>query len=48
MGIPPTGKKAEMSGMTMDRLKEGKIVEAWWNADDFGMMQQLGIIPPME
>jgi steroid delta-isomerase-like uncharacterized protein len=48
MGFPPSGKKVEMSGMTMDRLKDGKIVEAWWNNDDFGMMQQLGIIPPME
>jgi steroid delta-isomerase-like uncharacterized protein len=47
MGIPPTGKKAEMSGMTMDRMKDGKIVEAWWNGDDLGMMQQLGVIPPL-
>jgi steroid delta-isomerase-like uncharacterized protein len=48
MGIPPTGKKAEMSGMTMEHLKDGKSIEAWWNGDDLGMMQQLGIIPPME
>lgn len=48
LGIPPTGKKAEMSGMAMNRLKDGKIIETWWNGNDLGMMQQLGIIPPME
>jgi len=48
MGFPTTGKKVEMSGMTMERIKDGKIDEAWWNGDDLGMMQQLGLVPHME
>jgi predicted ester cyclase len=42
---PPTGKRMEMTGITINRVSEGKIVEAWTNADALGMMQQLGLIP---
>ena len=45
MGIPPTGRKVEVTGMRMFRLAEGKIVETWVNWDMFGLMQQLGVIP---
>ena len=41
----PTGKRMEMTGITIKRLSEGKIVEAWTNFDALGMMQQLGLIP---
>ncbi|WP_137993897.1 ester cyclase [Streptomyces vilmorinianum] len=45
MGIQPTGKKVAQSGMTIQRFREdGKIVEAWWNYDLLGLMQQLGAI----
>jgi predicted ester cyclase len=33
--------------MNIHRLVDGKIVEAWWSYDMLGMMQQLGVIPPM-
>ena len=42
---PPTGKRMEITGITIKRLSEGKIVEAWTNFDALGMMQQLGMIP---
>ena len=42
---PPTGKRMEMTGITIKRLSDGKIVEAWTNFDALGMMQQLGLIP---
>ncbi len=45
MGIPPTGKAFNMTGIRIDRLADGKIVEHWANFDQFGMMQQLGVIP---
>jgi predicted ester cyclase len=35
----------EMTGITIKRLSEGKIVEAWTNFDALSMMQQLGRIP---
>src|SRR5215207_1201478 len=42
---PPTDKRMEITGITIKRLSEGKIVEAWTNFDALGMMQQLGLIP---
>lgn len=47
MGIPPTGKAMEITGTTVYRIAGGKIVECWSNADRMGMLQQLGVIPPM-
>jgi len=44
-GIPPTGKSATVTGMGVDRIVNGKIVESWGLFDQFGMMQQLGVIP---
>jgi steroid delta-isomerase-like uncharacterized protein len=45
MGIPPTGKDVVVSGLTLSRLKDGRIVEDWTNWDTLGMLQQLGAIP---
>jgi predicted ester cyclase len=42
---PPTGKRMEITGITIKRVSEGKVVEAWTNFDALGMMQQLGMIP---
>jgi steroid delta-isomerase-like uncharacterized protein len=41
---PPTGKRMEITGITIKRLAEDKIVEAWTNFDALGMMQQLGVM----
>jgi steroid delta-isomerase-like uncharacterized protein len=42
-GIPPTGKKLEVSWLIIFRFEEGKIVEAWEEFDSLGWMQQLGM-----
>ena len=42
-GIPATGKKIEMGIIAIFKFKEGKIVEAWEEADILGLMQQLGM-----
>jgi predicted ester cyclase len=47
MGIPPTGKQVVVKGIQVFRIFEGKIAEVWSSSDDLGMMQQLGVIPPM-
>ena len=47
MGIPPTGKQVSGTGMFIDRIVNGKGVEQWSNGDDLGLLQQLGVIPPM-
>jgi len=44
-GIAPTGKQATVTGITIDRIAEGKIVESWTNWDALGLMQQLGVVP---
>ena len=44
-GIPPTGKVIKSTGINIFRIEAGKIVEHWNNADDLGLMQQLGVIP---
>ena len=45
MGIAPTGKDVVVSGLTLSRLKNGKIVEEWSNWDTLGMLQQIGAVP---
>ena len=44
-GLPATGKKAEMSGITIWRIMDGKIKEEWSAFDQLSMMQQLGLLP---
>ena len=45
MGIPATGKQITFTGIVVDRMAGGRIVERWAQNDDLGMMQQLGVIP---
>jgi predicted ester cyclase len=41
---PPTGKRMEITGITIKRLADGKMVEDRVEVDQLGMMQQLGVI----
>jgi len=45
MGVAPTGNQVRITGITINRLSGGKIVESWSNYDALGMMQQIGAIP---
>jgi predicted ester cyclase len=47
MGMPPTNKFVSITGIAIDRVENGKVVEHWVNRDDLGMLQQLGMIPAM-
>ena len=40
-----TGKRIAVTGMTMARFANGKIVEDWQNMDTFGLMKQLETVP---
>jgi steroid delta-isomerase-like uncharacterized protein len=44
-GIPRTGRKFSVTGITMARVKNGKFIESWNNWDTLGLMQQLGVLP---
>jgi predicted ester cyclase len=45
IGIPPTGRQATWTTMTIHRFAGSKIVEAWWNKDILKMLIQLGVVP---
>ena len=47
MGVAPTGKQVTVSGLTLSRLANGKVVEEYTNWDTFGMAQQLGVVPEL-
>jgi predicted ester cyclase len=43
-GIPATGRSFTSTSTHILRYRDGKMSEHWGNADDLGMMQQLGVI----
>jgi predicted ester cyclase len=45
LGIPPNGNLVEITGISIHRIADGKLVEHWANADLMGFMQQLGALP---
>ena len=47
-GVPPTGRRASIESMTVERVSDGKIREHWRITDTLDMMQQLGAIPVPE
>jgi len=44
MGFAPTHKPMDITGMSILRVQNGQIVEAWNNFDVLGMHQQLGTL----
>ncbi len=47
LGIPATGKEIVITGNNVFRIVDGKIADCWAESDALGLMQQLGVIPPM-
>jgi len=47
MGIPATGKQGVITGIDIYRISNGQIEEAWSNWDTLGLLQHIGVIPPM-
>jgi predicted ester cyclase len=45
-GIPATGKRIYSTGQFMRQVKNGKVVAEWQTTNTYGMMVQLGVIPP--
>jgi steroid delta-isomerase-like uncharacterized protein len=44
-GIPATGKVIEWTESHFGRMENGKLAEHWTDFDQFGMFQQMGLIP---
>jgi Predicted ester cyclase len=45
MGMPPTGRTSNITGIVIFRLENSRIAEAWVNIDVLGLLQQTGVIP---
>ena len=43
-GIPRTGRRFSVTGISIARIANGKITESWNNWDALGLMQQLGVV----
>src|SRR5579871_4375940 len=41
LGLPPTGRKVEATGMSLLRVAGGRLAEGWQNWDMLGLMEQL-------
>jgi hypothetical protein len=46
-GVAPTGKKVELHGATIFRVKDGKIVAGLGEIDFMGLLNQLGVAPAL-
>jgi steroid delta-isomerase-like uncharacterized protein len=44
-GLPATGRKMEVRGITIWRIVNGKITEEWSEFDQLPIMKQLGLLP---
>lgn len=42
MGVPATGRQVRFTGITISRVRDGRIVEAWQNSDIPGLRRALG------
>jgi predicted ester cyclase len=45
-GLAPTGAHGSVTGISIDRWKDGKVVETWTEWDNLGLSRQLGAAPP--
>jgi steroid delta-isomerase-like uncharacterized protein len=46
--IPATGREIDVSGITIERIADGRIAEVWVVRDWLGLLQQLGVVPEAE
>jgi len=44
-GLAPTDRSVTVTGITIQRIAGGRVVEAWTNWDTLGLMQQIGAAP---
>ena len=45
MGLAPTGRSVEVTGIAIDRWAGDRIAETWVNWDTHGLLQQIGAAP---
>ena len=45
LGIPPTNKRVNINGISIQRYVDGKIIAGWDNWDQLSLLVQLGAVP---
>jgi predicted ester cyclase len=48
LGLAPPGRPATLTGVVISRFAGGRLVEVWLQADLLGLLQQLGVLPPLD
>ena len=48
LGAKPTGAAVAYTGMDLNRIARGKIVESWVNYDALTLLQQVGLVPAIK
>lgn len=46
MGMPPTGRRIALDGMTIQRVQDGRIVEGWMQPDAMSLVRQIAVSEP--
>jgi steroid delta-isomerase-like uncharacterized protein len=44
-GVPASGRRGEVAGISIYRIADGKVIECWTNMDNLGLLQQIGAFP---
>jgi steroid delta-isomerase-like uncharacterized protein len=44
VGATPTGHRVTITGITIDRFEDGRIVEAWRSMDTLGLLRGIGVL----
>jgi steroid delta-isomerase-like uncharacterized protein len=47
LGVPPTSRKVAFSGITINQIRDGKIIESTVIWDGLGLLEQFGIELPV-
>ncbi|MGH2343742.1 MAG: ester cyclase [Chloroflexota bacterium] len=47
VGLAPPGRAAIVTGVAIGRFSEGRLAGLWLQVDLLGLLQQLGVLPPL-
>ena len=47
-GVAPSGRRVEMTGITIFRLADGKLIDGWTSEDVWGFLKQIGAVSAPE
>jgi predicted ester cyclase len=48
VGLAPPGRRATLTGVAISRFARGRLVDVWLQADLMGLLEQLGVLPPLD